>query len=139
MKSRLNLILLLACSLTGLLFADAIIKRFDVNPGYNKVTILWETATESRVKGYELQRAFTENNFSRLVYFKSKKDNQPVHKYKYEDISVFKISVTGARTFYYRIKIMKTDGSFEYSKIEKVVPTISSARQTWGSIKAMFR
>ncbi|KAA3618093.1 MAG: hypothetical protein DWQ05_08605 [Calditrichaeota bacterium] len=131
--------LILACFLTGFLFADGIIKRFDVNPGYNKVTISWETSTESGIKGYELQRAFTENNFSKLTYFDSKKDNQPVHKYKYDDITVFKTSTTDARTFFYRIKIEKLDGSFEYSKVEKVVPTVSSARQTWGSIKAMFR
>ena len=139
MKNRLNLILLLACSLTSLLFADAIIKKFDANPGFNKVTVLWETSAESTVKGYELQRAFTENHFSKLTYVSAKRDNQALHKYKYEDISVFKTTVAGARTFYYRLKIEKVNGGFEYSKVQKVTPTISSARQTWGSIKAMFR
>jgi hypothetical protein len=57
-------------------------------------------------------------------------------EYAYEDDSVFK---TAGRTYYYRLKIVDQDGRFTYSPIITVSPTISSARQTWGSIKAMFR
>ncbi|MCA9733531.1 MAG: hypothetical protein H6696_02560 [Deferribacteres bacterium] len=139
MKNHLKIFLVCLALASGLLFADSILKRFDVNPGYNKVTVIWETAEETGIKGYELQRGLTETSFSRLTYMDCKNDNQSSHKYEYEDMSVFKTSTAGARTYYYRIKIEKTDGSFELSAVEKVVPTVSSARQTWGSIKAMFR
>jgi hypothetical protein len=58
-------------------------------------------------------------------------------EYTYQDRSVFK---PNDRIFYYRLKIVDRDNTFTYySEIVTVSPTISSVRQTWGSIKAMFR
>jgi hypothetical protein len=38
------------------------------------------------------------------------------------------------------LKIVDKDGqATTYSQVISIAPTISSARQTWGSIKAMFR
>ena len=57
--------------------------------------------------------------------------------YTFLDKTVFKSS---GRTFYYKIQFVNNDGSVNnYEKTVTVSPQISSARQTWGSLKAMFR
>lgn len=129
------------CMLLGVvafLYADTLIKKFSLEPGYNKVTVRWDVDNETGVKGYEVQRGLTETDFSKLTFIDAKTPAQPTQSYEYEDKTVFKTTVA-SRTFYYRLKIVDADGSFNYSKVESVTPTVSSARQTWGSIKAMFR
>ena len=114
------------------------ITKFNLEPGFNRVIIKWEVQNETGVKGYEIQRSFNNNDFSKLDFVKAKNTTEPIKKYRYVDKTVFKTS-TGGRTFFYRLKIVNQDGSFSYSKVEHVTPTVSSARQTWGMIKAMFR
>lgn len=122
----------------SLAYADADIDKFSLEPGLNKVTVIWESKNEIDVRGYEVQRGLTKTDFSRIGFVRAKEDPEPLKKYEYVDNTVFK-STNNGRTYFYRLKIMNTNGSFKYSKIEEVSPTISSARQTWGSIKAMFR
>jgi hypothetical protein len=122
-----------------MLFAGFEIKKFTLEPGYNKVTVRWEVQDETNIKGYEIQRGLNERDFSRIGFVAYKQPLGAVNKYEYIDQTVFKQQSQSGRTYYYRLKITKDDGSFEYSKVENVTPTISSARQTWGSIKAMFR
>ena len=131
--------LLLAVFCSSLIYAGGTITRFALEPGYNKVTVRWEVQNESDVKGYEVQRGLSERDFSKIGYMDAKKPRQALQKYEYVDKSVFKYANSGSRTFYYRIKVLKLDGSFQYSKVQSVTPTVSSARQTWGMIKAMFR
>lgn len=121
-----------------LAFAGGKITKFELQAGFNRVTIKWEVQNESGVKGYEIQRSFNNQDFSKLDFVKAKNTPEPVKKYTYIDKSVFKSSQSG-RTFFYRIKIQNVDGSFTLSQVQHVTPTISSARQTWGMIKAMFR
>lgn len=122
-----------------MLYAGVDIKKFSLEPGYNRVTVKWEVAGEDDVKGYEVQRGLNDRDFSKIAFIDYKQSNGPVNKYQYIDQTVFKQQNQTGRTYYYRLKIVKKDGSFEYSQVESVTPTISSARQTWGSIKAMFR
>lgn len=119
-------------------YAGAGIKNFSLEPGFNRVTVKWEAENEIDVKGYEVQRGVNEHDFTKLAFVDAKDEALPVKKYEYVDNTVFKTNSNG-RTFYYRLKITNNDGSFNYSKPEHVTPTISSARQTWGMIKAMFR
>ncbi len=129
-------IFLVAASLA---FADAVIKKFNLYPGYNQVTVTWETGDEGKIKGYEIQRGISATALNRVAYVTAKKTPEQTHKYEYIDKTVFKQTTEGGRTYYYRIKTEFSDGTKNLSKVESVSPTISSARQTWGSIKAMFR
>ena len=122
-----------------IVFAGVQIKKFALEPGYNKVTVRWEVESESDIKGYEIQRGLNERDFSKIGFVDFKQPTGAVNKYEYVDQTVFKQQNLSGRTYYYRLKVTKNDGSFEYSQVENVTPTISSARQTWGSIKAMFR
>ncbi|RMD96111.1 MAG: hypothetical protein D6814_12010 [Calditrichaeota bacterium] len=128
----------LSLCIGGLVFASGKIKKFDLTPGYNKVILKWEVENEQGVKGYEIQRGMNDHNFNKVDFVKAQQTSQSIKKYEYIDKTVFKLS-NSSRTFYYRLKIQNQDGTFSYSKVEHVTPTVSSARQTWGMIKAMFR
>ncbi|MFQ5823941.1 MAG: hypothetical protein ACE5JB_07795 [bacterium] len=141
MKNIKSTILFSIILLLGLNFlkAGAIIIDFHGEPGYNKVTLKWTTQNEINLKGFEVQRGFDNKNdkdFKAIGFVKTSIEKKDKKNYSFEDKSVFKQI---ERTFYYRLKILDNDGSFSYSKQISVTPTISSVRQTWGSIKAMFR
>lgn len=121
-------------------FAGAIVTGFRGEPGLNKVTLKWNSEGENNLKAFEIQRAIInqdqELEKNKIAALEAKGSAQNRSEYVYEDNSVFK---TTGRTYYYRLKIVDQDGRFTYSPVITVSPTISSARQTWGSIKAMFR
>ncbi len=119
-------------------FAGTIIVDFHAQSGFNIVTLKWTSQNEINLKGFEVERSLESStgDFKKLDFVQAITDQQEKKAYIFEDKSVFKSS---ARTFYYRLKIVDEDGTSSYSKIISVSPTISSVRQTWGSIKAMFR
>lgn len=123
----------------SLLWAGSIIVNFDAQPGFNLVTLKWTTENEINLKGFEVQRSpdnANESSFKAVDFVNASAEQKFRKDYTYEDKSVFKQL---ERTYYYRLKIVDNDNTFSYSKVISVTPTISSARQTWGSIKAMFR
>jgi len=124
----------------SLAFAGAIVTGFRGEPGFNKVTLKWTSEGENNLKGFDIQRALInqeqELEKNKIAAVDARGSVPGKTEYTYEDNSVFK---TTGRTYYYRLKIVDQDGRFTYSPIITVSPTISSARQTWGSIKAMFR
>ncbi len=130
------LALTLAFALAG---GGTIISNFQAQPGYNQVTLKWLSQNEVNLKGFEIERSLETGslrNFKKVDFVKATPEQKPQKEYTYVDRSVFK---NNARTFHYRLKIVDTDGKYSYSKVLSVTPTVSSARQTWGSIKAMFR
>ena len=130
------LILIIA---SNFLMAGTIILDFVGQPGFNRVTIKWTTQNEINLKGFEIERSFENKSesFKKVDFIKASSETKDKKEYTYEDRSVFKSS---DRTFYYRLKIINNnEPDTYYEKIISVKPTISSARQTWGSIKAMFR
>ncbi len=123
----------------SVLFSGTIIGNFRGQPGFNKVTLKWTSEGEQNLKGFEIERSFEnkEGTFLGVGSVSASQEIKQKKEYEYEDKTVFK---GGARTFYYRLKIVDTDGGATYTKPPiSVSPTISNARQTWGSIKAMFR
>ena len=119
-------------------FAGGTVSKFSLHPGYNKVTLKWEIQGEKDVKTYEIQRGLTSSTFLKVGQVPAQQKSSLLKKYEYVDKSVFK-SANNGRSYYYRLKIINVNGSHSFSKVEHVSPTISSARQTWGSIKALFR
>lgn len=130
------LILIIA---SNFLMAGTIILDFVGQPGFNRVTIKWTTQNEIDLKGFEIERSFENKSesFKKVDFIKASSETKDKKEYTYEDRSIFKSS---DRTLYYRLKIINNnEPDTYYEKIISVKPTISSARQTWGSIKAMFR
>jgi hypothetical protein len=123
-----------------LLMAGAIVLNFQAQAGYNQVSVKWTTQNEQNLKGFEVQRSFdntSDSNFRKIAFVNADKSPKQNKEYIYVDRTVFK---SADRTFYYRLKLIDNDErQVSFSKVLTVTPTVSSARQTWGSIKAMFR
>ena len=74
-------------------------------------SLLWTTKDESNTKRFEVERSVDGVNFNKLSYLSSAIST---NKYSFVDNS----PLPGNN--YYRIKLEKTDGSFIFSKIEKI-------------------
>lgn len=120
----------------SLVVAGAIVSEFRGEPARNKVTLKWTAEAEVNLKAFEIERGLDERTFEKIATVEAKGNPTAKIDYSYEDNTVFK---TTARVYYYRLKIIDRDESYTYSNTIHVNPTISSARATWGSIKAMFR
>jgi hypothetical protein len=135
-RKRIIVLGALAC-LFSLARAGSIVKDFRGEPGYNLVTLRWKSESETNLKGFEIERSFDKNLWEKVGMVNARGNSTAVTDYVFEDRSVFK---PNDRTFHYRLKIVDKDNSFTYyGEIVTVSAAISSARQTWGSIKAMFR
>ncbi len=119
------------------LFAGAVISTFQGEAGYNTVNLRWVVSAETNLRSYQILRSLNNVDFEVIGYVNAKVDESGEKSYSYTDNSVFKQL---DRSFYYKLRLIQLDGSFiEYEKVLCLTPQISSARQTWGSIKAMFR
>ncbi|MBD3374970.1 hypothetical protein GF406_08055 [candidate division KSB1 bacterium] len=138
MSSQKHLFLILIVLLSVVpLFGGAIINEFSGEAGHNRVELKWVVKTQVNVKGYELYRSLDGTNFERLKFVQANYDKDTDIVYTYTDTKVFKST---GHTFHYKLKIVDNDGTvIDYDKTLTLSPHISSARQTWGSLKAMFR
>jgi hypothetical protein len=137
MNSRLTNSILLLFLFSSLVFGGAVITDFRGEPGVNRVTLKWIVKAESNIKGYEVLRSMDGVNYLKIAFVDAKDGIDGEKTYTFIDKSVFK--PTG-NTFYYKIKFIELDDSAQfYDNVVVVSPQISSARHTWGSIKAMFR
>lgn len=124
--------------LSAVLYAGAVIDGFRGEPGANKVTLYWSTLNETNCKGFQIERSLNKTDFEKIDFVKGAGNSSDRKDYKFIDKTVFKPEIN--RTFYYRLKIVNEDNSVSiYAQVIKVIPSISGARYTWGSIKALFR
>ena len=116
------------------LYGEADIDNFSAYPKDNGIVLEWDSGIELELEGYEIQRSVSGGIFVIVSTIKALGSNS---RYSYFDESVFAKSTV--RTYSYRLKMVDDDGTFSYSKTVSVTPTLSAARETWGSIKALFR
>lgn len=98
------------------------------------IILQWATVDESSVQRFEvLRRAGTAGDFVSIALVDKKGDNSA---YVYEDRSVFKIE---SGIYQYKIRVITGQTPAPETEIVTVSHVSSTARRTWGSIKAMFR
>ena len=78
----------------------------------NSVELSWITATEINNSGFEIERSADNVNFMKIGFVKGNGTSSEFHSYKFADNNF-----SGAGKFYYRLKQINLDGTFEYSKI----------------------
>ncbi len=118
---------------TSILFAGAVIPKFEGKDGGNKVVLEWVSIVESNLAYYEIERSLDQKNYTTI----DKIDARGPSTYTYIDKSVFK---QNSHVFYYRLRIVDKDNSNTlFWKTLSVKPSISGIKHTWGSLKAMFR
>ena len=109
--------------------------EFTVTPGDGRITIRWETADETGLARYVLERSVDQGPFAAVASIAPRGGQQT---YQYIDTDIYAFDRT-PRTFAYRLKFVHNNGTATYSVIRETTIQISSIRRTWGSIKAMFR
>jgi hypothetical protein len=123
--------------LTSLVAFSGVIREGSLRAGSegSVITLHWISEDEGGVLRYEVERKVgNAEEFMPLDQVVLKGNNAT---YTYVDNSAF---LRTTETLYqYRIKVQFADGTSMYYGPISVIPNISSVRQTWGSIKAMFR
>lgn len=81
----------------------------------DKIDLNWATESESNNFGFEIQRKSESDEFAKIGFVPGNGTTTTPQSYSYSDASV----KTG--TYYYRLKQIDHDGSFEFSSEQKVV------------------
>ena len=130
-------VLAVMCLCVATVYSGAVLTDFRAEPGMNKVDLKWVVSAETGLKGYRVLRGLDASSYQRIGFVTAKGISGGERTYTFTDDSVFK---TSGRSYYYKIQFVNLDGTVSnYEKTITVSPQISSARQTWGSLKAMFR
>ena len=134
MKKALIIISLVLASFTTVSLADAGIAGFKVyNDSNGNIKIEWRTTFENNVKSFQLQRKTDQTSWVTIHEFQPQGTNS---YYSYTDYSAYK---TTDVTFVYQLVIVNNDGSTATLSEASINQKVSRVKQTWGSIKAMFR
>ncbi|MEO8399971.1 MAG: T9SS type A sorting domain-containing protein [Ignavibacteriaceae bacterium] len=80
----------------------------------NQVDLRWITATELNNKGFEVERKSAEGTFEKIAFINGNGTKTDVSAYTYSD------KLEKAGTYYYRLKQVDLDGTFEYSNTVEV-------------------
>lgn len=119
-----------------LLFADLTIQYFTGKSNAEGILIEWKTGDEGGVSSFDLERsAGNANNFIYITKINATGNNS---YYSYQDNSLTANPVSSS-VYFYRLKCIKPNGSSSYTNNITVVYTVSGIKDTWGSIKAIFR
>ncbi len=128
---KLHIIFLIGIAF-GVLLAKTVILEFRAEPENETIVVTWRTGEEVDLQHFEVERSTDGENFVVIGKVPAKGSNSD---YRFEDTSLSHMK----NVFYYRLKIVDTDGSYEYTDALPVLPKISSIKRTWGTIKALFR
>jgi len=82
----------------------------------NTIALSWSTATELNNYGFEIKRSFDKTYWNTIGFRKGNGTTSEQHYYTFSD----KLSDIESPKFYYRLKQLDYDGSFEYSNIVEV-------------------
>ncbi|NWF91017.1 MAG: T9SS type A sorting domain-containing protein [Ignavibacteriaceae bacterium] len=81
----------------------------------NKVSLIWETATETNNYGYEVQKSSDKLNFTAIGFVPGAGTSTEKHSYSFSD------DHTSGTKAYYRLKQINLDGTFWYSQVVEAV------------------
>ena len=118
---------------TGSALAGAILRAFTAKSSNGDILLEWTVGEEKDLLQYEVQRkAGVQGEYVTIGKVDAKGSNS---SYEYLDKSAYKLNDS---IYKYRLAIGSSDGT-SYSQELTVPHTVSGVKQTWGSIKAMFR
>jgi hypothetical protein len=127
----------IACLLiiTGLLYAATELQCFTAKNETDSILLEWKTGVEDNLNRFEIERSASEpNNFMTVGSVTAIGNNS--YYYFRDNVSA---SLPSASIYYYRLKLVDNNGGHVYSQTITVTHVISSVRDTWGSIKSIFR
>jgi hypothetical protein len=143
MKTALRLIIPLVSTAlaVGQLFAGSVIKDYSLvaSPKNGNVSVIWQTVNETNVLRFEIWRAPVSLQTGAAQEFTFAGSMNPLgagRQYEFIDQAPFKVT---NNFFVYKVRVVFQDGTFADSDVVKTEALSSTAKRTWGSIKAMFR
>ncbi len=74
------------------------------------IQLEWESASEQTFSGYEVERSTDGKNFAKIAWLTGKGNETQGAAYQYKDEAVKQNII-----YYYRLKMLDLDGTFEYS------------------------
>lgn len=137
MKKPLKITSAMLCLLivTGILYAATELQFFTAKNESDTILLEWKTGSEDNLNRFEIERSASEpNNYVAVGTINAIGSNS----YYYFRDNVGLNSPT-TPIYYYRLKLVDNNGNYVYSQTITVTHVISSVRDTWGSIKAIFR
>lgn len=106
---------------TGNLVLPLELLRFDAKARETFIALDWQSAAEHNFAGYELQRSVDGSAFEKIAWV-SGKGGAAKQDYQYEDRSALE-----GILYYYRIKMLDTDGAFKFSAVRS-----AALGKAWG-------
>lgn len=127
----------IACLLliTGILYAATELQFFTGKNETDSILLEWKTGTEDNLNRFEIERSASEPNNYMTVGTVTAIGNNSYYYFRDEGT----MDNPAAPIYYYRLKLIDHSGNHVYSQTITVTHVISSVRDTWGSIKAIFR
>jgi len=118
----------------GVLLSDTEIQYFTAKNESDGILLEWKTGLEDNLNRFEIERsASSPNNFIHIGNINAIGNNS---YYYYRDEMLMGPQPP---VYYYRLKLVTHTGGSSYSQTITVTHVISSVRDTWGSIKSIFR
>lgn len=99
-------------------FVPVELVSFAASVSGTNVNLSWMTATEVNNQGFEIERSSDQNNWDRVGYVEGNGTTTETKYYSYTDTKL----ETG--TYYYRLKQMDFNGTYEYSSTVEAVVTV---------------
>ncbi len=129
---KIYIILILLCS-AGVIYASTVLQYFTARDESDAILLEWKTGVEDNLNHFEIERsASNTNNFINIGHITAIGNNS---YYYFRD----EMNLGNPSIYYYRLKLIDNSGGYVYSNTITVTHIISSVRDTWGSIKAIFR
>jgi hypothetical protein len=136
-KSVLFAIIIILTTFTGFLLAGLTLQYFTAKTNNDGILVEWKTGDEGGTSKFEIERSAS--NPDNFIFIKSIGATGNNSYYSYQDNAVnFKLG-EGSSIYFYRLKCIESNGNYTYSNTITVVHAISGIKNTWGSIKAIFR
>ncbi|WP_215238955.1 right-handed parallel beta-helix repeat-containing protein [Dyadobacter helix] len=89
---------------------------FNASASEEQVSLTWETVNEVNFAGFDIEAASNAVNFKKIGYKEAQKNNlvtRATYQFSTDHL-------TSSGIYYYRLKMIDTDGKFAYSKMQSV-------------------
>ncbi len=121
--------------LAGIIWSATELQYFTAKNENESILLEWKTGVEDNLNRFEIERSMTnQNNFITIGTLNAIGNNS--YYYFRDNLSS---NPTSSTIYHYRLKMVDNNNNYVYSQTITVAHIISSVRDTWGSIKAIFR
>jgi len=139
MKKTLFIICILSFLLSPALFAWAGFNYIVAAENDNGILIEWQAKTEEDISHYEIYRSRSDSDIPTRIRYVTPLGKNASYSFLDNDI-LSKAGVSGDFRFNYKVRAVLSNGRFDDSRVVQAsLSSLGVRRQTWGSIKAMFR